>query len=183
MIPLWRTYILKSRPHNPGTICSLYFAPQHSTLSLSVFTHSHTQSLKRPSTMATPKESDLYPIAVLIDELKHEDKKVRLNAMKSIQTIGTFPSTKLYESLKGSGRQEADFVTQPIPLSWRPFLIVIYFFQHCQSISFFSLFFLLLFFRLKKKKNSPNLFIIMFSHGTWPRTHALRVNSFPQRFC
>ena len=78
--------------------------------------------------MATPKESDLYPIAVLIDELKHEDKKVRLNAMKSIQTIGTFPSTKLYESLKGSARQEAGFVTQPIPLSWRPFLIVIFFF-------------------------------------------------------
>ena len=110
--------------------------------------------------MATPKESDLYPIAVLIDELKHEDKKVRLNAMKSIQTIGTFPSTKLYESLKGSARQEAGFVTQPIPLSWRPFLIVIYFFFNTVSPFHLShFFFLLLFFRgLKKKKNSPNLF-------------------------
>ena len=40
--------------------------------------------------MATAKdnETDLYPIAVLIDELKHEDKNVRLNAMKNIKTIG-----------------------------------------------------------------------------------------------
>ena len=96
--------------------------------------------------MATPKESDLYPIAVLIDELKHEDKKVRLNAMKSIQTIGTFPSTKLYESLKGSGRQEADFVTQPIPLSWRPFLIVIFFFNTVSPFHFSHYFFYFFFF-------------------------------------
>ena len=33
-------------------------------------------------------DSDLYPIAVLIDELKHEDMSVRLNAMKSVKTIG-----------------------------------------------------------------------------------------------
>ena len=44
--------------------------------------------------MATLKEggeADLYPIAVLIDELRHEEKNVRLNAMKSIQTIGKYP--------------------------------------------------------------------------------------------
>tara|TARA_B110000090_G_scaffold207720_1_gene259775 strand:- start:1382 stop:1585 length:204 start_codon:yes stop_codon:yes gene_type:complete len=43
--------------------------------------------------MATAKENetDLYPIAVLIDELKHEDKNVRLNAMKNIKTIGKRP--------------------------------------------------------------------------------------------
>ena len=45
-------------------------------------------------------ESDLYPIAVLIDELKHEDKKIRLNAMKSIQTIGKHPRSKLSKKNK-----------------------------------------------------------------------------------
>ena len=43
--------------------------------------------------MATAKESgeaDLYPIAVLIDELKHEDKNIRLRSMNAIQTIGKY---------------------------------------------------------------------------------------------
>jgi hypothetical protein len=43
------------------------------------------------STTKESGEADLYPIAVLIDELKHEEKNIRLNAMKSIQTIGKIP--------------------------------------------------------------------------------------------
>lgn len=34
------------------------------------------------------EDESLYPIALLIDELKHDDGQVRLNAMKKIQTIG-----------------------------------------------------------------------------------------------
>jgi serine/threonine-protein phosphatase 2A regulatory subunit A len=32
-------------------------------------------------------QEDLYPIAVLIDELKHEDVALRLNAIRRLQTI------------------------------------------------------------------------------------------------
>lgn len=32
--------------------------------------------------------AELYPIAVLIDELKHDDVALRLNAIKRISTIG-----------------------------------------------------------------------------------------------
>ena len=32
-------------------------------------------------------DSDLYPIAILIDELKHEDVQCRLNSMRKIDSI------------------------------------------------------------------------------------------------
>jgi len=59
--------------------------------------------------MATAKENetDLYPIAVLIDELKHEDKNVRLNAMKNIKTIGKRP--------KGTGTETGQHKLCSIP--------------------------------------------------------------------
>jgi serine/threonine-protein phosphatase 2A regulatory subunit A len=31
---------------------------------------------------------DLYPIAILIDELKHDDVQCRLNSMRRLDTIG-----------------------------------------------------------------------------------------------
>jgi serine/threonine-protein phosphatase 2A regulatory subunit A len=34
-----------------------------------------------------PISEDLYPIAILIDELKHEDVQCRLNSMRKIDTI------------------------------------------------------------------------------------------------
>ena len=37
--------------------------------------------------METAVEDALYPIAVLIDELKHEDLVLRLNAIKRLSTI------------------------------------------------------------------------------------------------
>ena len=48
--------------------------------------------------------SDLYPVAVLIDELKHVNSDVRLNAMKSVKTIGEFINTPLQLLLFARGR-------------------------------------------------------------------------------
>jgi len=33
---------------------------------------------------------DLYPIAILIDELKHDDVQCRLNSMRRLDTIGMY---------------------------------------------------------------------------------------------
>ena len=37
--------------------------------------------------MASTTSSELYPIAVLIDELKHDDISLRLNAVRRLGTI------------------------------------------------------------------------------------------------
>ena len=42
-------------------------------------------------------DNSLYPIAILIDELKHEDPQIRLNAMRRAPMIGT--PCSLFESL------------------------------------------------------------------------------------
>lgn len=34
-------------------------------------------------------DDSLYPIAILVDELKHEDVQLRLNSIKKIHLIGT----------------------------------------------------------------------------------------------
>lgn len=34
-------------------------------------------------------DDSLYPIAILVDELKHEDVQLRLNSIKKIHIIGT----------------------------------------------------------------------------------------------
>lgn len=37
--------------------------------------------------MEAPADEQLYPIAVLVDELKHEDTTLRLNAIRRLSTI------------------------------------------------------------------------------------------------
>jgi serine/threonine-protein phosphatase 2A regulatory subunit A len=40
-----------------------------------------------PTTTRTSEEQELYPIAVLVDELKNEDVQLRLNAIRNLGTI------------------------------------------------------------------------------------------------
>jgi hypothetical protein len=44
------------------------------------------RAARAPSRAGVPE--DLYPIAILIDELKHEDVQCRLNSMRKLDTIG-----------------------------------------------------------------------------------------------
>lgn len=46
-----------------------------------------------------PTDDSLYPIAILVDELKHEDVQLRLNSIKKIHLIGTSASIKGGEAL------------------------------------------------------------------------------------
>jgi serine/threonine-protein phosphatase 2A regulatory subunit A len=45
------------------------------------------ENLGEPLTSRTSEEQELYPIAVLVDELKNEDVQLRLNAIKNLGTI------------------------------------------------------------------------------------------------
>lgn len=46
-----------------------------------------TQFGNQPISARTSEEQELYPIAVLADELKHEDVQLRLNAIRNLSTI------------------------------------------------------------------------------------------------
>ena len=48
---------------------------------------------------ATGSSEGLYPIAVLIDELKHDDVLLRLNSIRRLSTIGKL-KTKILHELK-----------------------------------------------------------------------------------
>ena len=67
------------------------YCPDQNTFSPTQYISWSPQAAHRTMATAKENETDLYPIAVLIDELKHEDKNVRLNAMKNIKTIGKRP--------------------------------------------------------------------------------------------
>lgn len=50
--------------------------------------------------METPgeaKDGSLYPIAILIDEIKHDESSVRLNAIRKLQTIGNDDSSGCFK--------------------------------------------------------------------------------------
>jgi len=70
----------------------------------------------------------LYPIAVLIDELKNDDISLRLNAIKRLSTIAL---------ALGAERTREELI---------PFLDGIFFFFFCYIISFFFFFFFFFFF-------------------------------------
>lgn len=49
-------------------------------------TSTTTENLGEPLTR-TSEEQEVYPIAVLVDELKNEDVQLRLNAIRNLSTI------------------------------------------------------------------------------------------------
>ena len=111
------------------------YCPDQNTFSPTQYISWSPQAAHRTMATAKENETDLYPIAVLIDELKHEDKNVRLNAMKNIKTIGKRPKgtgdwnrTTLPKKLCSIPRRAypPDWVLLGLPRSTQRFHLVLF---------------------------------------------------------